>query len=528
MENHRGEMSRETRAIAESLLTIVTAVGGVVVNKIKECVTLQAGGRYDLDQTGYWFFKHGDETIMVLNDDRENYEQDKTAVDLHQGDCYFWFGADVDLTNLGLSLSEYRFNCCVDANYNICFNTPFGDWVISSRSLIGEAVHKVIDWSKCVFTKINEAIWKVYSFFVGDRSYIPSDTRAPQTINYPGLTLVHALIGDTAEEQKHNAISVQLKSGDITIAQNNVDDAGIIKIPDTTWDHIINGIEDPNQSFYNSLYIDVQQVNPAAMLESNTATCSIDNSVIDIANASHQGKIELPSQVFSPITNYNANGKTYTNSIEIDVSNIATRLAPNLVANKNGRWEVVDTNNDPQDLEFVDPDNRNFKTIRLIEKNKTKDEEEEEEEEETPTPVSFGTFEVDVKPVIEFGGVTIDNNFIPFSSFTNNTNSVGVSNGDVVIWIYDDNRLDNNNGRDYYSVNFFINRSGSGHVVTNNDYNKYYYILHTISTAQAWLTDKNNNKLIALRDYPSSDIYENYTYFARSNFNFDFQYNNNS
>ncbi|ORX78728.1 hypothetical protein BCR32DRAFT_301510 [Anaeromyces robustus] len=344
--NQRGEMSRETRAIAESLLAIVTAVGGVVVNKIKECVTLQAGGRYDLDQTGYWFFKHGDETIMVLNDDRENYEQDKTAVDLHQGDCYFWFGADVDLTNLGLGLDEYRFSCCVDAD------------------------------------STNES----------NNSPTPTPT--------PSL--------------KDNAISVKLNSSDITVAQSNVDDEGIIKIPDTTWDHIIDGKEDPNQSFYNSIYINVSEINPASMLESNTATCSIDASVIDIAHANHQGKIELPSTVFTPLTGYNTNGKTYMNSIEIDVSNIATKLANNLVVNKNGRWAVLDTNDNPQDLEFVAPDNRNLKTIKFIGDSKTREgeddqEEDEEDEDETPTPVNFGYFDVNVEPVIEFGGVTLNN-----------------------------------------------------------------------------------------------------------------------
>lgn len=198
-------VSRDTRDLAALLLPIITRVGGIVVNKIKECVTLQAGGRYNLDETGYWFFKHGDDTVLILNENYENYDQDKVQIDLHQGDCYFWFGTEVDLTSIGLN--EYRFNCCVDKDYNICFNTPFGDWVISTRSLIGGVVSKVIDWGKCIFTKINEKIWKIFSYFVGDRSYVPG-TRAPQDIHYPGLSLVHPIIGETNDEMKRSALTL--------------------------------------------------------------------------------------------------------------------------------------------------------------------------------------------------------------------------------------------------------------------------------------------------------------------------------
>lgn len=36
-----------------------------------------------------------------------------------------------------------------------------------------------------------------------------------------------------------------------------MDDEGIIHVPDTIWDHVIQEVEHPNQSFYNSLYLDV-------------------------------------------------------------------------------------------------------------------------------------------------------------------------------------------------------------------------------------------------------------------------------
>ncbi|ORX82888.1 hypothetical protein BCR32DRAFT_243838 [Anaeromyces robustus] len=149
-----------------------------------------------------------------------------------------------------------------------------------------------------------------------------------------------------------------------------------------------------------------------------------------------------------------------------------------------------------------------------MEKNKTRD-----GEEETSTPISFGTFEVNVKPVIEFGGITISSEFIPFYNFTNDSDSVSPPSNGWLLWIVDDDN-------DYYTINIYFNGGSGGSFGSNS--NKYYYKRDTSNTGEGvWLTDKNNNKLIYLRD---SGVDNNTTSirFARSNFNFDFQYNNNS
>lgn len=197
----------QTRLIGDVLASLIAKVGGIVITKVKEMVTLQAGGRYDLNDTGYWFFKHGDETVYVLNDYTEQDELDKVGVDLHQGDCYMWFGLETDLRSIGLG--DYQFSCSFDKNYNICFNTPFGGWTLATGKFIEGVVKKVIDWGKCVFQKINNAIWKFFSYFVGDRSYVPNSSRAVHTINYPGLTLVHPIIGDTEVEQRRGVSTLE-------------------------------------------------------------------------------------------------------------------------------------------------------------------------------------------------------------------------------------------------------------------------------------------------------------------------------
>lgn len=195
-------INKQTRDLMALLVPILERVGGIVVNKVKECVTMQAGGRFSLDETGYWFFKHGDETCLVLNDYAE---EDKVHIDLHQGDCYFWFGTDVNLESIGLN--NYSFNCCIDKDYNICFNTPFGEWTIATKSFIEGTVNKVINWGKCFFTKVASKIWNIFSTFIGRNTNI-RNIKSTDTIKYPGLTLIQPIIGDTVEEQKRHATTM--------------------------------------------------------------------------------------------------------------------------------------------------------------------------------------------------------------------------------------------------------------------------------------------------------------------------------
>lgn len=53
---------------------------------------------------------------------------------------------------------------------------------------------------------------------------------------------------------------IKLQDTDITSAQDNPDDEGVIHIPDAIWNHIIKEVERPDQTFVNSLYIDVKDL----------------------------------------------------------------------------------------------------------------------------------------------------------------------------------------------------------------------------------------------------------------------------
>lgn len=54
---------------------------------------------------------------------------------------------------------------------------------------------------------------------------------------------------------------IKLTDGDVTVAQDSLDDAGIIHIPENVWDHIVQEVQHPDQSFVNELYINVQDLN---------------------------------------------------------------------------------------------------------------------------------------------------------------------------------------------------------------------------------------------------------------------------
>lgn len=54
---------------------------------------------------------------------------------------------------------------------------------------------------------------------------------------------------------------IKLSDGDVTVAQDSIDDQGIIHIPENVWDHIVQEVQHPDQSFVNELYINVQDLN---------------------------------------------------------------------------------------------------------------------------------------------------------------------------------------------------------------------------------------------------------------------------
>lgn len=53
---------------------------------------------------------------------------------------------------------------------------------------------------------------------------------------------------------------IKLQDSDITTAQDSPDDEGVIHVPDAIWNHIIREVEHPEQTFVNSLYIDVKDI----------------------------------------------------------------------------------------------------------------------------------------------------------------------------------------------------------------------------------------------------------------------------
>lgn len=50
---------------------------------------------------------------------------------------------------------------------------------------------------------------------------------------------------------------IKLEDADITTAQDDSEDRGVIHVPDTTWNHVIKEVEHQDQEWVNSLYIDV-------------------------------------------------------------------------------------------------------------------------------------------------------------------------------------------------------------------------------------------------------------------------------
>lgn len=50
---------------------------------------------------------------------------------------------------------------------------------------------------------------------------------------------------------------IKLEDADITTAQDDSEDRGVIHVPDATWNHVIKEVEHQDQEWVNSLYIDV-------------------------------------------------------------------------------------------------------------------------------------------------------------------------------------------------------------------------------------------------------------------------------
>ncbi len=123
-----------------------------------------------------------------------------------------------------------------------------------------------------------------------------------------------------------NAMIIQLNTADILIAKENVDDEGIIHIPDNIWNHIVKEVEVPGQDFFNSLYIDVNNVSlvtPSEVtIESNKIVSYDSNGQYNIA----------------PSSGYDALGSV---SVDVNVPLPSIREVKNEFIDTNGTYEIT-------------------------------------------------------------------------------------------------------------------------------------------------------------------------------------------
>lgn len=101
---------------------------------------------------------------------------------------------------------------------------------------------------------------------------------------------------------------IKLSDGDVTVAQDSLDDAGIIHIPENVWDHIVQEVQHPDQSFVNELYINVQDLNIGS---SSGGPAEITQCYVCNSNNEMYGSIHLLSSF-----NYNQ----LSSSITINVA----------------------------------------------------------------------------------------------------------------------------------------------------------------------------------------------------------------
>ena len=136
---------------------VLSTIGGFILVQLNQLICIQVGGRYKLNQKGYWIIKRENKLYYVFND----YTGDNAPIlSLVPGDCYFYIGADVLLSQFGIG--KLTFSCCVDTDGNFCFNTPFGEFKGSPWELA----------TKC-FVYISTKLWRFFSRRVGPT--IPED-----------------------------------------------------------------------------------------------------------------------------------------------------------------------------------------------------------------------------------------------------------------------------------------------------------------------------------------------------------------
>lgn len=166
-----------------------------------------------------------------------------------------------------------------------------------------------------------------------------------------------------------NAIILKLNNGDVITAQSNVDDEGIIHIPENVWNHIVQEVQHPGQSFVNECYINVQDLN-----------------IVNNANVNANNEITRNDAYIVP------SNKSGFNSFVVNVPPPQMNTLYNTIR-QNGIYNLVDTDNNPDDIEIEPASNNQTKTLKLI---KTNENENEMQEDTRDTPISLGQIVVNV------------------------------------------------------------------------------------------------------------------------------------
>lgn len=144
-----------------------------------------------------------------------------------------------------------------------------------------------------------------------------------------------------------NAIIIKLQDGDITTAQDDPDIEGIIHIPSIEYDHCVQEVQVPGQSFFNGLYIDVQDLEIGGSgLPIVIDRVKTTNSGADFINTRNftlltQGvQLSLRNQAVLSIT-YNPNANTYGINYYLAYGKNIEVILP-LINNQPTRYYVFD------------------------------------------------------------------------------------------------------------------------------------------------------------------------------------------
>lgn len=124
----------------------------------------------------------------------------------------------------------------------------------------------------------------------------------------------------------NNGMIIQLETSDIIIAKENVDDEGIIHIPDMIWNHIIREVEVQGQDFFNSLYIDVNNVDLVTPSE-----VKIESDKIVSYNSNGQYNV-VPSSGYDALRSV---------SVDVNVPLPSIRGAKSEFIDANGTYEIT-------------------------------------------------------------------------------------------------------------------------------------------------------------------------------------------